>query len=428
MAFDWLTRFQHQMDKDPAYAEKTLAAYELGMKAKGSIVGVAVEPGPDSCDLARRLPAGRVYQPSEAPRLPLPECPQGRRCGCVYRPVMRYQLPDEPREGAPSGAAPVQPGDESATLRMATNPLIVVVGADGFVGGGLASALQAERVVYGPTRDGDTHVSQAEEVLKRADVVVNCGGFRVRPGCTYPDYQRSHEGSTAAFVPWIRRGALLLHTSSVSVLGRGQGLGNWSLPNPNTFPSPAYAKAKLEEDRYLEKASAEHDFRVIFLRPAVIYSAQGAGMVDTLLKLAKRGITLHLYPRDARHHLVHMDLLADVARRVIQRDDLPNLSCLVVADPYTVTNGQLEAMIRPALRRGSIPVPLPVHWMSALLRYTFHSRNPKLDLKTKGEIFGVLAMDTVYDPSETFRLLGIDPAQYSLEKTLQTVIAESLSK
>ncbi len=311
---------------------------------------------------------------------------------------------------------------------MSTNPSIAVVGADGFVGGGLAAALRAERIVYGPVRDGDTHVSQAEGLLRRADVVVNCGGFRIQPGCSDADYQRSQQGSTSAFVPWIRKGALLIHTSSTSVLGCGQGLGNESPPNPDTYPSPGYARAKLEGDRYLEKASAERGFRVVFLRPATVYSAQGGGMVETLLELAKRGIALHLYPRGARHHLVHMDLLADVARRVMERRDLPNLSYLVVADPYTVTNRELEAMIRPALRKGSVPVPLPVHWMSALLRHTFHSRNPRLDLKTKGEVFGVLAMDTVYDPSETFRLLGIDPARYSIENTLQPVIAASLRR
>lgn len=95
MAFDWLDRFQHRVEKDPDYAEKTLAAYALGMKAKGSIVGVVVEPAADCCEAARRLEAGRVYRPAEAPRLPLPACPQGRRCGCVYRPVMRYQRPDQ---------------------------------------------------------------------------------------------------------------------------------------------------------------------------------------------------------------------------------------------------------------------------------------------------------------------------------------------
>jgi nucleoside-diphosphate-sugar epimerase len=312
------------------------------------------------------------------------------------------------------------PNDEAA------KPLIVVVGADGFVGGGLADALQAERVVYGPSRNGDTHISQAEGLLRQADVVVNCGGFRVRPGCTYADYRRSHEGSTSAFVPWIRKGAMLLHISSASVLGKGEGLGNHTRPNPTSFPSPAYALAKLEEDDYLKRTCIERGFRTIFLRPAVIYCPQGAGMIGTLVKLARRGITVRLYPRDARQHLVHMDLLAEVARRVIRQDDLPNSSYLVVADPYTVTNRELEAMIRQTLRKRSIPLPLPAHWISTLLRCTFHSRNPKLDLKTIGEILGVLACDTVYDPSETFRLVGIDPSQYSIEKTLQPLMAESL--
>lgn len=309
---------------------------------------------------------------------------------------------------------------------MPTERLIAVVGADGFVGGGLCRALGARRIVYGPSTGDETHVSKAEGLIRQADVVINCGGFRVRPGCSAAEYRQSHQGATAAFVPWIRKGALLVHTSSASVLGRGVMLGNRTPPNPETFPSPSYATAKIEEDRYLEKAAAEQGFRVIFVRPAVVYSAQGAGMVDTLLRLAQRGISLRLFPREARHHLVHMDLLVETVRRVIDRDDLPSGSCLVVADPYTVTNRQLEAMVHRALPKANVAVPLPVHWLSSALRHTFHSRNPRLDLKTRGEIFGVLSMDTVYDPSETFQTLGIDPARYTIEKTLEPLIAESL--
>jgi nucleoside-diphosphate-sugar epimerase len=316
-----------------------------------------------------------------------------------------------------------------STSNTRQDALIAVVGADGFVGGGLAGALGAKRIVYGSIRDGDTHITRAEALIRQADVIINCGGFRVRPGCDYSDYRSSHEGSTSVFAPWIRRGALFLHISSASVLGRGKGLGNRTAPRPETFPSPAYASAKLEEDHYLTKVAGERGFQVVFLRPAVVYSRQGAGMVDTMLKLAKQGIALRLYPRDARHHLVHMNLLADVARRIIdQRDRIPNLTTWVVADPYTVTNRELEAMIRSALKKQYLALPLPVHWISALLRHTFHSRIPKLDLKTWGEIFGVLAMDTVYDPEETIRLLGIDPSQYTLEKTLQPLIYEALHK
>jgi hypothetical protein len=94
MSFDWLSGFHHRMIKEQNYAEKTLTAYAFGMKAKGSIVGVGIKIAPDCCDAARRLPADKIFMPQEAPHLPLPDCSQGLNCGCVYRPVMKYQKKD----------------------------------------------------------------------------------------------------------------------------------------------------------------------------------------------------------------------------------------------------------------------------------------------------------------------------------------------
>jgi hypothetical protein len=90
MALDWLNQFLQRRQKAPDYAEKTLAAYALGMKARGAIAGVAIERPPDCCDAARRLVEGAVYPPQETPRLPLADCTRRERCGCVYRPVMAY--------------------------------------------------------------------------------------------------------------------------------------------------------------------------------------------------------------------------------------------------------------------------------------------------------------------------------------------------
>ena len=59
MAFEWLKNFHHATEKPPDYAEKTLAAYRLGMRGKGSIAGVVVEPAEDCCEAAREL-AGKV--------------------------------------------------------------------------------------------------------------------------------------------------------------------------------------------------------------------------------------------------------------------------------------------------------------------------------------------------------------------------------
>jgi nucleoside-diphosphate-sugar epimerase len=306
--------------------------------------------------------------------------------------------------------------------------LIAVVGADGFVGAGLADNLNAVRIVYRLGRCDEIQITRAGEFLNRADVVINAAGFRVRPGYSYEDYHRSHLGAISALLPSLREGALLIHISSASVLGRSKDrpLGNETPPYPTSFPSPAYALAKLEADQFLEKAAIERGLDVVFIRPAVIYSIQGAGMLDSLIRLAKQGIILRLYPRNARHHLCYKDLLVDVVRRVIDhRKNIPNLTHFVVADPYTVTNERLESLIRAQLRRTSVTVPIPIPLVSRFLRNTFHSRKPRLDLKTWGEVFGILNLDTTYDPFITFRLLEIDPSRYSPSQTLETVIREA---
>ena len=91
MPFEWLKSFHRAAEKPEDYAEKALAAYRLGMRAGGSLVGVIVQTDADCCDAAKALPAGAVYHPDEAPWLPLADCPLGRRCRCVYRPKMSYQ-------------------------------------------------------------------------------------------------------------------------------------------------------------------------------------------------------------------------------------------------------------------------------------------------------------------------------------------------
>jgi nucleoside-diphosphate-sugar epimerase len=311
---------------------------------------------------------------------------------------------------------------------MPSNPLIAVVGADGFVGSHLAASLDARKVVYRTPKDGEVHITQAEALLGKADVIINAAGFRIRPGLTSADYRRSHQGATAALVPWVRRGILFLHMSSASVLGKSKDrkLGNHSSPDLRAFPAPDYARAKLEADEFLEKAAAERDFRLIFLRPSNLYAPEAEGMIRSLLGLANRGIILRLYPRNSRQHFCDINLLADVVRRVIDHNSLPQSTALVVADPYTITNRELEDMIRRHLRRSAVTVPLPLPLMSTLFRHSIRSTNPKFDWVTQGEILGFMNLDSVYDPSETFSLLGIDPSRYSRERTLEPIIQEGL--
>ncbi|MEZ4643904.1 MAG: hypothetical protein R3E31_14425 [Chloroflexota bacterium] len=91
MAFEWLSKFHKEMEKPDNYAEKTLAQYRLGMKAKGSIAGVRIAVDAGGCEACRALDETAVYHPDDAPHLPLPTCSKGRHCQCVYRPVMTYE-------------------------------------------------------------------------------------------------------------------------------------------------------------------------------------------------------------------------------------------------------------------------------------------------------------------------------------------------
>lgn len=95
MAFNWLKDFHQSQEKAPDYADKTLAAYRLGMKAKGSIRGVRIEIDEQGCAACRELRDGAVYDPDDAPRLPLAACTKGLQCQCVYRPVMTYEVDDQ---------------------------------------------------------------------------------------------------------------------------------------------------------------------------------------------------------------------------------------------------------------------------------------------------------------------------------------------
>ena len=92
MSFEWLNAFQQNMAKGDDYAEKTLAAYRLGMKANGSIAGVSITIDADGCAACKQLEPSAIYHPDEAPMLPLDACDRREKCGCVYRPVMNYQV------------------------------------------------------------------------------------------------------------------------------------------------------------------------------------------------------------------------------------------------------------------------------------------------------------------------------------------------
>lgn len=56
---------------------------------------------------------------------------------------------------------------------MHNEPLNVVVGTEDFVCGGFAKGLQSEKVISCALRNGNGPISQAEGLIRRADVIIN---------------------------------------------------------------------------------------------------------------------------------------------------------------------------------------------------------------------------------------------------------------
>lgn len=66
------------------------------MKAKGAIRGVRIDIDREGCEACRALKPDAIYDPDNAPRVPLSGCDKGGRRCCVYRLVMTYMAGDKP--------------------------------------------------------------------------------------------------------------------------------------------------------------------------------------------------------------------------------------------------------------------------------------------------------------------------------------------
>jgi hypothetical protein len=88
--------------KAQGYATRVLARYRLGMKAGGAIQGVRVITGTESCSACVAL-AGKVYDPDEAPLIPVDNCVTPGGCHCAYAAVMAYDVVGFEADDRPKG-------------------------------------------------------------------------------------------------------------------------------------------------------------------------------------------------------------------------------------------------------------------------------------------------------------------------------------
>jgi hypothetical protein len=96
-----------------------------------------------------------------------------------------------------------------------------------------------------------------------------------------------------------------------------------------------------------------------------------------------------------------------------------------VADPFVVTNAALrEQLCVPLVRPMHLEIPVHARGASRLLAHLGGLPGP--DLAALAEVFAVMGMDVRYDAAATFARLGLDPADFSLERTWSPFVAATL--
>jgi nucleoside-diphosphate-sugar epimerase len=288
---------------------------------------------------------------------------------------------------------------------------VAVVGADGTLGTALCREIGARGVSL--RHPSDLLDARAPEIAD-ADAVVNVAGPRARPGLGWNDYLREHVGTTLGVARAMRPGAHLVHMSSASVYGaREERLSADAPEAPARFPNASYAWAKLASEHAARAVAAERGLRLTVLRPPVVYGPGVEGGLDTLFRMASRGVALALLPETLEQHLVHVRLLVAAVARLVA-PGARGRGILVVADPFTLSNAALNEAVRARGPRAvRFPVPLGVT-NAAIARWPGF---PERDVPLKLAALGIFGLGTTFDVGPTFEALGLDARDFSRERT-----------
>lgn len=305
---------------------------------------------------------------------------------------------------------------------------ITVVGADGMVGGTLASALDANRVVHGLCRGLPREVAARDSapVVAGSAVVFNAQGLRQAGTLAFEEFRATHVDATKRLVAEMSPGATLVHISSAAVLGRpSSSVKGRGQPEPDSFPMPVYARIKYEAERMAIAEGIGRGLTVVVLRPAVVCASPLDGMLLTMVEWLRRGLRLQLLPSQTRHHFCSGALLAAVARSVAARSWVRSQATLfTIADPFTISNHDLTQALTRRWGRPAALVPIPARAASRALRSMVGIPGIGSRVASVANTLGVIGLDVEYQVDETFDELGLSRAEFGRAQTFESVLDE----
>ena len=260
--------------------------------------------------------------------------------------------------------------------------MIVVTGADGFVGTALAAQLRLTgRRFRGLVRAlkadsaaapehlvvGDLATISDETLLPAlagAEVIVHLAGRAhvtrrrlVDPARAYHEAnvvateRLAHAASRAG----VRR---IVFVSSIKVNGETTSPGRPFRADNPPRPHDRYAKSKRDAEQMLTDIARASGMSLAILRPPLMYGPRVRGNFLTLWRAVARGVPLPLGRIDNRRHLLYVGNLVHAIVALV--DGAASEGTWLIADRESVSTPELARRIAAALRQRARLVPLPV--------------------------------------------------------------------
>ena len=166
---------------------------------------------------------------------------------------------------------------------------VLLIGADGMLGGELKERLEKNYEVYGTTLE-TLDICDKEAVMKKAKevnpyFVINCAAYTNVDGCevNYELAENVNGKALSNIAEAVKEvGAKLIHISTDYVFDGNLDVNKAYTEDMEPNPVSAYGKTKLLGEQNAAKAE-----KYYILRTAWLYGIRGKNFVKTMLKLSK---------------------------------------------------------------------------------------------------------------------------------------------
>ena len=268
--------------------------------------------------------------------------------------------------------------------------LVLLTGANGFVGRYLAPVLAANRMIVRrvarkPSADPNTVVIDTigpqtdwSEALAEVDTVVHLAARVHHPGEKYATeiYRSINTDGTLHLARCAAEAGVrqFIYLSTVLVNGGStDGRARFREDDP-LVPRGVYGLSKAAAEAGLEAIAKITNMSITVIRPPLIYGGGALGNFRLLVKAVERGIPLPFGSIDNRRAFLGVENLASfVVHRLANTDPGGKFDVFLVADEEQVSTPEFVRRIARAWGKKSRIVPFPVFALKALLRLSGRS-------------------------------------------------------